>query len=94
LFFFGGLVYNYTGTKWQLKTNCGPEWLGNSTSNRHPLSSLIGWVEILKSENIAKVLPRNRKDIERRKLLQIVFQKIGSEPKLELTDIVDETQQS
>ncbi|MBB1192160.1 sensor histidine kinase [Flavobacterium sp. SOK18b] len=94
---FGGLVYNYyRSTKMATQNKL---WAGMAKETAHqigtPLSSLIGWVEILKSENIAESTTQEiEKDIERLQTITDRFSKIGSEPKLELTDIVHETQQS
>jgi signal transduction histidine kinase len=57
-----------------------------------PLSSLIGWVEILKSENVDESTTIEiEKDIERLQTITDRFSKIGSEPILEKKDIVEET---
>jgi len=60
-----------------------------------PLSSLIGWLEILKLDNIDESITSEiEKDIERLQTITDRFSKIGSEPKLELKDVVEETKQS
>ena len=53
-----------------------------------PLSSLIGWLEILKLDNIDESITTEiEKDIERLQTITDRFSKIGSEPKLELKDV-------
>ncbi|MGO4904655.1 sensor histidine kinase [Flavobacterium sp. W20_MBD1_R3] len=94
---FGGLVYNfYRSTKMATQNKL---WAGMAKETAHqigtPLSSLIGWVELLKSENVDESTTFEiEKDIERLQTITDRFSKIGSEPKLEIKDIVAETQQS
>ena len=94
---FGGLVYNfYRSTKMATQNKL---WAGMAKETAHqigtPLSSLIGWVEILKLENVAESTTLEiEKDIERLQTITDRFSKIGSKPKLERKDIVSETQQS
>ncbi|MFV8361891.1 sensor histidine kinase [Flavobacterium sp. ZT3P35] len=94
---FGGLVYNfYRSTKIATQNKL---WAGMAKETAHqigtPLSSLIGWVELLKTENIDESTTFEiEKDIERLQTITDRFSKIGSEPKLENKDIVAETFQS
>lgn len=94
---FGGLVYNfYRSTKMATQNKL---WAGMAKETAHqigtPLSSLIGWVEILKADDVdASITQEIEKDIERLQTITDRFSKIGSEPKLERTDIVHETQQA
>lgn len=94
---FGGLVYNfYRSTKMATQNKL---WAGMAKETAHqigtPLSSLIGWVEILKADDVdASITQEIEKDIERLQTITDRFSKIGSEPKLERTDIVQETQQA
>lgn len=54
-----------------------------------PLSSLIGWTELLKSENTSPdYIAEIEKDIERLKTITERFSKIGSKPLLVPTDVV------
>jgi signal transduction histidine kinase len=74
-------------------------WAGMAKETAHqigtPLSSLIGWVELLKTENIDETTTSEiERDIERLKTITDRFSKIGSEPKLENRDVIDETLQS
>ena len=60
-----------------------------------PLSSLVGWTEILKSENVKEdYIQEIEKDINRLQTITDRFSKIGSIPTLEQADIVEETQMS
>jgi signal transduction histidine kinase len=94
---FGALVYNfYRSTKMATQNKL---WAGMAKETAHqigtPLSSLIGWVELLKSENEDESTTFEiEKDIERLQTITDRFSKIGSEPKLENKDIVAETLQS
>lgn len=60
-----------------------------------PLSSLLGWVELLKSEKIdAKYVTEINNDIQRLETIANRFGKIGSVPQLIVTDIVQATKNS
>ena len=60
-----------------------------------PLSSLVGWAEILKSENVnPDHIVEIEKDIDRLQTITDRFSKIGSIPELRRTDIVQATQES
>jgi two-component system, sporulation sensor kinase D len=97
IFLFGGLIYNfYRSTKMATQNKL---WAGMAKETAHqigtPLSSLIGWVELLKAENVDESTTFEiEKDIERLQTITDRFSKIGSEPKLENRDIVQETLQS
>lgn len=74
-------------------------WAGMAKETAHqigtPLSSLIGWLEILKLDNIDESITTEiEKDIVRLLTITDRFSKIGSEPKLELKDVIEETKQS
>jgi two-component system, sporulation sensor kinase D len=94
---FSGLVYYfYRSTKNATQNKL---WAGMAKETAHqigtPLSSLIGWVEILKSENVDESTTIEiEKDIDRLQTITDRFSKIGSEPVLEKKDIVEETLQS
>lgn len=71
-------------------------WAGMAKETAHqigtPLSSLVGWTEILKSENInPEYIAEMEKDISRLEKITDRFSKIGSVPKLERLDLVAET---
>jgi signal transduction histidine kinase len=71
-------------------------WAGMAKETAHqigtPLSSLVGWTEILKSENVnPEYISEMEKDISRLETITDRFSKIGSVPKLEKHDLVAET---
>ncbi len=71
-------------------------WAGMAKETAHqigtPLSSLIGWTEILKTENVNEdYIEEINKDIDRLRIITDRFSKIGSVPKLERTNIIAET---
>lgn len=72
-------------------------WSGMAKETAHqigtPLSSLIGWTEILKSENVnPDYIKEIEKDIDRLQTITERFSKIGSMPTLEEIDIVEATE--
>lgn len=74
-------------------------WTGMAKETAHqigtPLSSLVGWTEILRSENInPSYIVEIEKDINRLQTITERFSKIGSMPTLEKLDIVNETLES
>ena len=94
---FGALVYNfYRSTKMATQNKL---WAGMAKETAHqigtPLSSLIGWLEIMKADNVDETtVSEIEKDITRLQTITDRFSKIGSEPVLELRDIVKETKES
>ena len=71
-------------------------WSGMAKETAHqigtPLSSLIGWTEILKTENVnPEYITEIEKDIDRLQTITERFSKIGSLPTLEVADIIEET---
>ncbi len=71
-------------------------WTGMAKETAHqigtPLSSLVGWTEILRSENVDKdYLIEIEKDITRLQTITDRFSKIGSIPTLKKADVVAET---
>lgn len=94
---FGLLIYNFYQTSKIAAQN--KLWAGMAKETAHqigtPLSSLIGWLEIMKSENIdSNMVVEIEKDIVRLQTIADRFSKVGSEPVLEQKDIVEETQKS
>jgi two-component system, sporulation sensor kinase D len=91
---FGAVVYNfYRATKMATQNKL---WAGMAKETAHqigtPLSSLIGWLELLKMENVEEsTLSEIEKDINRLQTITDRFSKIGSEPILERKDFVEET---
>lgn len=94
IFLFGALIYNfYKSTKMATQNKL---WAGMAKETAHqigtPLSSLIGWVEILRTEEIDQSITLEiEKDIERLQTITDRFSKIGSVPVLEEHDIIAET---
>ena len=97
IFLFGALVYNYYKTSKISGQN--KLWAGMAKETAHqigtPLSSLIGWVEIMKADNVdSNTVEEIEKDIYRLQNITDRFSKIGSEPSLEEKDLVEETQKA
>ncbi|MCH8536099.1 MAG: HAMP domain-containing histidine kinase [Flavobacteriaceae bacterium] len=74
-------------------------WAGMAKETAHqigtPLSSLIGWLEILKSENVdPSYIEEMEKDIMRLNTITDRFSKVGSQVKLKKTDLVATTKES
>lgn len=74
-------------------------WTGMAKETAHqigtPLSSLVGWTEILKSEKInPDYIVEIEKDIDRLQTITERFSKIGSTPTLAKVDIVEATKSS
>lgn len=72
-------------------------WAGMAKETAHqlgtPLSSLQGWVEILKDIPAnEKIVPEIEKDVDRLKLVSDRFGKIGSIPQLEEKNIVEQVE--
>jgi two-component system, sporulation sensor kinase D len=74
-------------------------WAGMAKETAHqigtPLSSLLGWVEIMKADNVDETtVTEIEKDVHRLQSIAERFSKIGSEPVLMEKDIVEETQKT
>jgi hypothetical protein len=94
IFLFGALVYNFYKSNKMATQN--KLWAGMAKETAHqigtPLSSLIGWLEIMKANTISEtILTEIEKDINRLQTIADRFSKIGSEPALEKKDIIEET---
>ncbi|MET6989261.1 sensor histidine kinase [Sediminicola arcticus] len=94
IFLFGAVIFFF------FKTNKASEqnklWAGMAKETAHqigtPLTSLLGWNELLKAENISTTITDEiEKDIMRLQTITERFSKIGSLPKLKEYDIVEET---
>lgn len=96
-FLFIGVVYFfYTTTK---NSEQNKLWAGMAKETAHqigtPLSSLIGWTEILKSEDVdPSYIKEMEKDIDRLQTITERFSKIGSAPNLKEINIVEATRES
>lgn len=97
IFLFATVVYNfYRSTKMATQNKL---WAGMAKETAHqigtPLSSLIGWLEIMKADNVDETtVSEIEKDINRLQTITDRFSKIGSEPILENRNIIEETEQS
>ncbi|MDA9970794.1 HAMP domain-containing histidine kinase [Flavobacteriaceae bacterium] len=94
---FSGVVYFYYKSDRTASQN--KLWTGMAKETAHqigtPLSSLIGWTELLKSEAVNPVyIAEIKKDIHRLETITERFSKIGSIPLLKTTNIVTATQES
>ncbi len=94
IFLFGTVIFFF------FKTNKAAEqnklWAGMAKETAHqigtPLSSLLGWNELLKAEKINPEITKEiAKDITRLETITERFSKIGSLPKLDQSNIVSET---
>ncbi|WP_044401884.1 PAS domain-containing sensor histidine kinase [Lacinutrix sp. Hel_I_90] len=94
IFLFGAVVYFfYRSSKIATQNKL---WSGMAKETAHqigtPLSSLIGWAEILKIEQVnPEYIKEIEKDIDRLQTITERFSKIGSLPTLKKADIVAET---
>ncbi len=94
IFLFGTVIFFF------FKTNKASEqnklWAGMAKETAHqigtPLSSLLGWNELLKAEQINPEITKEiEKDISRLETITERFSKIGSLPQLDEHDLVKET---
>lgn len=94
---FGAVVYFFYRSSKIAEQN--KLWTGMAKETAHqigtPLSSLIGWTEILKTENVnPEYIFEIEKDIDRLQTITERFSKIGSAPTLKSMDIVEVTKTS
>ncbi len=97
LILFGSVVYFFYKSTKNAEQN--KLWAGMAKETAHqigtPLSSLIGWVEILKLDNVNNdTIQEMTKDIDRLNTITDRFSKIGSIPKLDRKNIIEETNQT
>ena len=97
LLLFGLLVYSYFRASKMSSEN--KLWVGMAKETAHqigtPLSSLLGWIELMKLENVdGTIVNEVQKDVDRLQTIADRFSKIGSEPNLEILNIVEETKKS
>ena len=74
-------------------------WTGMAKETAHqigtPLSSLLGWVAILKAENISeKYVDEIENDVHRLNIIANRFSKIGSAPELKKQDVISITKKA
>jgi two-component system, sporulation sensor kinase D len=94
MFLFITAVYLFYQTSKSAEQN--KLWAGMAKETAHqigtPLSSLVGWAEIFKTENVnPEYIKEMEKDIDRLETITDRFSKIGSTPKLIKSDLVAET---
>jgi two-component system, sporulation sensor kinase D len=94
---FGAVIFFFYSSSKNATQN--KLWSGMAKETAHqigtPLSSLIGWTEILKIENVnPDYIVEIEKDVDRLKTITERFSKIGSIPVLENADIIKETIES
>jgi len=94
LFLFGTIIY--LAFKANKIAEQNKLWAGMAKETAHqigtPLSSLLGWVEILRLDNASEeTVSEIEKDVSRLNTIADRFSKIGSIPKLTKHDIVKET---
>ncbi|WP_188361116.1 sensor histidine kinase [Flavobacterium orientale] len=94
---FALLIFNFYKTSKIATQN--KLWAGMAKETAHqigtPLSSLIGWLEIMKANNYDEtIIAEIEKDILRLQTITDRFSKVGSEPVLEQKDIIAETKNS
>ncbi|MBT8245603.1 HAMP domain-containing sensor histidine kinase [Winogradskyella sp.] len=97
IFLFAAVVYFFYRSSKTAEQN--KLWTGMAKETAHqigtPLSSLVGWTEILKIENVnPDYIIEMEKDIDRLKTITERFSKIGAIPELKTADIVSETKDS
>ncbi len=92
--FFAIIFFVFTNAK---KSEQDRVWVGLSKETAHqlgtPISSLLAWVEILKSKNVEPdLMPEMEKDVNRLRTIAERFSKIGSKPereKVSLNKVLD-----
>ena len=94
IFLFGAVVFFFYKSNKNATEN--KLWSGMAKETAHqigtPLSSLIGWTEILKSESVnPDYICEIEKEVDRLQTITERFSKIGSVPTLEPLDIIKET---
>ena len=94
IFLFGAVVYFFYRASTVMEQN--KLWAGMAKETAHqigtPLSSLLGWTEILKTENVDKAIVEEiEKDVDRLQVITDRFSKIGSATSLYKLDIIEQT---
>ncbi|HOY39541.1 MAG TPA: HAMP domain-containing sensor histidine kinase [Bacteroidales bacterium] len=88
------IIVSYLAFSASRKAEQNHVWLGMSKETAHqlgtPISSLMGWVEIMKEqEQDREMISEMSKDIERLEKITARFSKIGSDPVLKLMNLND-----
>jgi signal transduction histidine kinase len=97
LFLFLSVIYMFYSSNKVAETN--KLWTGMAKETAHqigtPLSSLLGWIAILKMEKVDdKYVEEIEKDVSRLNTIANRFSKIGSTPELEKENVVAITKQA
>lgn len=97
IFLFGTIIFLFYKSSRVSAQN--KLWAGMAKETAHqigtPLSSMVGWVELLKMENVGEsTISEIEKDITRLQTITDRFSKIGSVPNLERHNIVEQTKNS
>lgn len=97
IFLFGAMIFFFYRASKVSEQN--KLWTGMAKETAHqigtPLSSLLGWAEILKTKNVdGAIVTEMEKDIKRLEAITDRFSKIGAVPVLKKLNIVEETQQA
>ena len=97
LFLFLSVIYLFYSSNKAAETN--KLWTGMAKETAHqigtPLSSLLGWIAILKMEKVDdKYVEEIEKDVSRLNTIANRFSKIGSKPELKKENIVTITKQA
>ena len=94
LIIFIFILISYLAFSSSRKTEQNQVWLGMSKETAHqlgtPLSSLMGWIEIMRLQNIDKTIVQEIEiDVNKLQIIAERFSKIGSEPKLTNENVVE-----
>jgi len=96
IFLFGAVLYFVFKTSKISEQN--RLWAAMAKETAHqigtPLTSMIGWITLLKEKEKSEPLDEMEKDIERLQVITDRFSKVGSLPELKLADVVKETQKT
>lgn len=95
--FFSAMIFSFYRASRMATQN--RLWAGMAKETAHqigtPLSSLLGWVEIMKLDDVnEETVTEIEKDVYRLQTIAERFSKIGSEPVLELRDTIEETKKT
>lgn len=96
IFLFGAVLYFVFKTSKISEQN--RLWAAMAKETAHqigtPLTSMIGWITLLKEKEKSEPLDEMEKDIERLQVITDRFSKVGSLPELKPADVVKETQKT
>ncbi len=97
IFLFLALIVSYFRSNKMSSQN--KLWAGMAKETAHqigtPLSSLLGWVEILRTDDVDELtVSEIEKDVARLQTIADRFSKVGSEPALKKVDVVELTKTS